>query len=106
MILKPGARLRSAVCDTQAVVVRPPRGEESVTCGGAAMLPVDQAVDQERDPAATPAAGADGGSLLGKRYSDEETGLEMLCTKAGAGALAIGGRLLVIREAKRLPSSD
>ncbi|HLY56153.1 MAG TPA: hypothetical protein VKS60_11385 [Stellaceae bacterium] len=102
MKLKVGARLRSAVCDTEAVVVRIPGTDEQLFCGGAAMLPHDQA----RDPAAVPAPDAAEGSQLGKRYVDVESGAELLCTKAGKGSLALGGRKLTIREAKRLPSSD
>ena len=43
---------------------------------------------------------------MGKRYSDEESGLEVLCSKAGEGALAGDGRALPVKGAKPLPSSD
>ncbi|MDP9820794.1 hypothetical protein J2S59_000603 [Nocardioides massiliensis] len=43
---------------------------------------------------------------LGKRYFDENTGLEVLCSKGGAGPLMVDGRLLQVRGAKALPSSD
>ncbi|WP_016694149.1 hypothetical protein [Rhodococcus rhodochrous] len=43
---------------------------------------------------------------MGKRYEDAETGLEVLCVKAGAGSLSIAGRPLSFKEAKTLPSSD
>jgi len=43
---------------------------------------------------------------LGKRYSDESLGLELLCTKAGPGPLAVNGNELTIKDAKPLPSSD
>ena len=46
------------------------------------------------------------GILLGKRYSDGATGLEVLCTKAGEGSLALNGESLLLKEAKPLPSSD
>jgi hypothetical protein len=55
---------------------------------------------------ATAAGGADHGVVLGKRYVDEQSGLEVLCTKAGAGPLAADGRPLVIKAAKVLPASD
>ena len=32
--------------------------------------------------------------------------MEILCTKAGAGTLTIGGRPLGAKEAKKLPASD
>jgi hypothetical protein len=52
-------------------------------------------------------ASVDGEStLLGKRYADEELGLELLCTQGGDGALTIGDRPLLIKGAKPLPSSD
>jgi hypothetical protein len=47
-----------------------------------------------------------GGSLLGKRYSDDELGLELLCTKGGEGTLAVNGTPLPLRDAKPLPASD
>ncbi len=55
---------------------------------------------------ATPAASGDGGTLLGKRYVDEQTGLEVLCTKPGTGSLAADGRPLTIKAPKPLPASD
>jgi len=102
MNLTPGSRWKSAVCDTQAVVVRPPSAPAALECGGQPMVvfngeaPAGLSVD--------PAHAA--GSLLGKRYLDEETGLEALCSKSGAGSLSVDGRPLIIKEAKKLPSSD
>ncbi|HEY2084895.1 MAG TPA: hypothetical protein VGH54_02475 [Mycobacterium sp.] len=55
---------------------------------------------------AAPKGTAEHGVVLGKRYVDEPTGLEVLCTKAGAGPLAADGRQLVIKAAKALPASD
>lgn len=46
------------------------------------------------------------GTQLGKRYVDESSGLELLCTKAGAGTLAIAAKRLSLKTAKPLPSSD
>jgi hypothetical protein len=43
---------------------------------------------------------------MGKRFSDPETGAEILCTKAGAGSLSIGGRPITAQDAKKLPASD
>ena len=102
MELKPGSRWRSAVCETEAVLVRPPSAPATLECGGVAMIPYTQA----RDPDAEPHAGLAQGSLLGKRYADADTGAEVLCSKGGAGTLAIDGRVLAVREAKKLPSSD
>ncbi|MCW0213112.1 MAG: hypothetical protein OJJ54_07120 [Pseudonocardia sp.] len=43
---------------------------------------------------------------LGKRYTDASGSLEVLCTKAGAGPLALDGVLLEIKAAAQLPASD
>ena len=99
--LKPGSRLRSAVCPTEVMVVAAPKSDVSVTCGGAAMGALD----------APPAGGAphpdaSGGTLLGKRYVNEAGDLELLCTKPGQGSLACDGKALVVKGAKPLPSSD
>jgi hypothetical protein len=101
MKLTPGTRLRSAVCGTEGVVVRVP-GEGVPACCGVAMLPIAEA----RPEGAAPDPAFAGGSQVGKRYYDEQSGLEMLCTKPGAGTLSIGGRPLQLRETKQLPSSD
>lgn len=101
MDLKPGARLRSQACSTEVIVVRPPAQPVDLCCGGAPMVPVgDPAEEQPLAPA------HESGTLLGKRYSDEATGIELLCTKAGAGSLSLGESALGTKEAKPLPSSD
>lgn len=103
MSLTPGSRLRSQVCTTEVVVIRLPSTEVDLRCGGEPMVSIDvQASDR-----GTPAAGFDGGSQLGKRYTTgEANGLEVLVTKAGSGSLSNGDVLLAVRQAKQLPSSD
>jgi hypothetical protein len=99
--LRPGQKLKSAVSDVQVVVVRAPAGDVELACGGAAMVEDAQEV--------APPAGADPpgeGPLIGKRYVDEEAGLELLCTRSGAGGLTVEGRALELKGAKPLPSSD
>jgi hypothetical protein len=100
MELKPGARLRSAVCSTEVVVVRAAPVE--LRCGGRPMVMAEGAGrgDTVRDEA--PAQG----TLLGKRYADPESGLEVLCTKAGTGLLTLGDAPLLVKDARPLPSSD
>jgi hypothetical protein len=100
--LKAGTRLRSAVCATEVMVIAAGDAELALTCGGTAMIGITEA----------PAEGgtidpdhADG-TLLGKRYVDEEDSLELLCTKPGDGSLAVEAGPLVLKEAKALPSSD
>jgi hypothetical protein len=102
MHLRPGQKLRSAVSDVQVVVVRAPSGPVEVACGGAPLL----ADGQEPDATTTLDPALADGPLLGKRYADEDLGLELLCTRAGAGALTVDGRPLAVKGAKPLPSSD
>jgi hypothetical protein len=46
------------------------------------------------------------GALRGKRYSDETTGLEVLCTSQGTGELGCSEVSLEQTVAKQLASSD
>lgn len=102
MDLKPGSRWRSAVCDAEVVVVRPPKTASVLECGGHPMLPF-AAPPQIREPIDPAHAG---GVLLGKRYADEELGIEVLCSKPGAGSLSANGKPLPAKDSKKLPSSD
>jgi hypothetical protein len=102
MKLRPGQKLHSAVSDAQVVVVRAPDADVDLACGGAPVLEEGQ---QPADAAALDASLGDG-PLLGKRYADEDLGLELLCTRPGDGALTVDGRALPIKGAKPLPSSD
>ncbi len=101
MELRPGLRLESATCDTQVVVVKvPPDADVDVRCGGAPMRELGTGGD------AVPLSGEGEPTLLGKRYADEEVGVELLCTQGGAGALSVGATPLLVKGAKPLPSSD
>ena len=102
MELKTGSRWKSAVCATELAVVRPAKAPVVLECGGRAVVAIG--ADRPADSMVAPEHAA--GTLLGKRYVDEDSGLEVLCTKPGAGSLAVDGRKLTLREAKRLPSSD
>ena len=101
MELKPGARLRSAVDTTEVVVVRAPSGDVDLRCGGHAMV----ALGTTPPEGLTAEAGGEG-TQLGKRYADEEVGIELLCTKPGPGSMSIGESPLGLKDAKPLPSSD
>ena len=103
MEMKAGQKMRSTVCATEIVVVRPPNGPAEITCGGQAMV---MAAPDAPAPSGAPDPDAAGGTLLGKRYADEELGLEVLCTKPGDGSLGVNGRALPEKSAKPLPSSD
>ena len=96
-----GSVSKSAVCETEVIVVRAPAGHVDLRCGGQPMVPLGEGgVRSGLDPAHA------GGTAIGKRYGDEELGLELLCTKGGAGSLGVGERALPIKGAKPLPSSD
>ena len=100
--LKAGARLKSAVCATEVIVIAAPAGDADVRCGGVAMLTAG-----ETAPAGVELdASAANGTTLGKRYVSAAGDLELLCTKPGKGSLALAGTPLVLKEAKPLPSSD
>ena len=100
MQLKPGNRLESVTCTTQVVVVEAPADDVDVRCGGEPMQPIGAGSEQR------PMAGTGDPTLVGKRYADEDLGLELLCTKAGEGSLSVGDRPLPVKGAKPLPSSD
>lgn len=102
MELKPGSRWKSAVCDGEVVVVRAPKAPCVLECGGHAMV----AYSADRPAGVAAASDRSEGTLIGKRYVDEETGVEVLCNKAGAGSLSMDGRPLQVKAAKALPSSD
>ena len=99
--LKAGARFKSAVCDTQVMVIKAPAGEFELRCGGADMVaPTATVGGAQLDPAHA------GETLIGKRYVNADESVELLCTKGGKGALALGGTKLEVKQAKQLPSSD
>lgn len=100
-MLKAGLRLACPDCTIEVVLVKAPTAEVELTCSGSALVDMDSPRSQSGHPSAEGE-----GALLGKRYVDEETDLEVLCTKAGPGQLAADGRVLGIRGAKPLPSSD
>ena len=87
-ILKAGTRLKSAVCNTEVMVVAAPKDEVDVSCGGAPLL----ALGGEAPAGGEIAAGAGEGTQIGKRYTNEAGDLEILCTKPGEGSLASGAR--------------
>lgn len=102
MKLKVGQSLVSAIDATTVIVIRAPETEVSVTCGGPEMR--DGKGDASQNGIADPAQ--QDGTLIGKRYAAEEVGVELLCTKAGTGTLALNGVPLPVRAPKPLPSSD
>ncbi|WP_426574491.1 hypothetical protein [Aquihabitans sp. McL0605] len=100
--LQAGARLRSTVCDTEVAVIKAPVGAVDLRCGGA---PMALLADDAAERGAIEPGFADG-TAIGKRYSDDEASIELLCTKSGEGSLSIGEAALGLKGAKPLPSSD
>jgi hypothetical protein len=99
--LRPGMQLMSAISQASIIVIRAPKADVEVRCGGVAMVGVKSLAPE------TVAAVDDGdGPVLGKRYMLESLDLECLCTRGGPGALTANGEPLILKEAKPLPSSD
>src|SRR2546423_1464111 len=100
MPLKAGARFKSAVCETQVMVIKAPAGEFDLCCGGAEMLTgAATATGAQLNPAHA------GETLIGKRYVNADESVELLCTKGGKGALSLNGTPMGVKQAKQLPSS-
>lgn len=97
--MKPGTKLKSAVDDTEVMVIKS-SGDAALSCGGAPMGEAKPAEPGAIDPAFAE------GTKIGKRYVDEGGTVELLCVKAGKGSLSIGGVALQTKDAKPLPSSD
>lgn len=99
--LKPGSRWVSAVDDTEVIVVKPGAAGLSLECGGYPMVPAgsDKPAGDGPDPAWA------GPTPVGKRF-EHDSGLEVLCTKAGTGSLGVDGSILPLKDSKPLPSSD
>lgn len=100
MELKAGQKLFSAVCDAQFVVVKAPSTSVDVGCGGQPLR------EEEGEPTGSVDDSLGDAPQVGKRYADEELGLELLCSKPGKGALTLDGEALPLKGAKPLPSSD
>jgi hypothetical protein len=102
-MIKNGTRLQSQVCDTQVIVVRTADSLDDLRAGGAPMVPIGSESSDSTGLSLDPVLSD--GSLMGKRYVDE-SGAEVLVTKAGKGTLSVGSTPLSTKEAKPLPASD
>ncbi|MDO6414589.1 hypothetical protein Q4F19_09370 [Sphingomonas sp. BIUV-7] len=96
--MKAGTKLKSAVCDTEVMVIK--LGPGSIECGGAPM------VEERTGDKGVPDPAFAAGTKMGKRYSDAAASFELLCVKPGAGSLSIDGVACQLKDAKPLPSSD
>ncbi len=99
---KAGTRLKSAVCNSELMLIVAPDHDVNLTCGGVAVIelggdpPAGAAIDPDQKQ----------GTQMGKRYTNEAGDIEVLCTKPGEGGLAVDGVALEVKGAKPLPSSD
>ncbi len=100
--LKAGARFKSAVCETQVMVIKAPAGEFDLRCGGAEVIAPTAATPEGAQLDAAHSIE----SLIGKRYVNADESVELLCTKGGKGSLALGTEPMQVKQAKQLPSSD
>jgi hypothetical protein len=96
--MKPGTKLKSAVCDTEVMVIR--AADAVAECGGSPMVDERPAQRGVINPEFAQ------GTKIGKRYVNAAGTCELLCVKPGQGSLSIDGVALQIKEAKPLPSSD
>jgi hypothetical protein len=96
--MKAGTKLKSAVCDTEVMVIKAAT-DGVAECGGTAMV-----AEREERREVDPAFGS--GTNMGKRYVDEAGTVELLCIKPGKGSLSLSGIALKVKDAKPLPSSD
>jgi hypothetical protein len=100
--VKPGSRWRSAVCECEIVVVRAPHGSVALSIGGTRVL----AAGASRPDGVRLDESLADGTRLGKRYADEVSGLEVLCTKSGTGTITVDGRPATVLAPRPLPASD
>lgn len=101
MDLKAGTRLVSKCCDAEVMVIKSP-GRGSVSCGGHEMC----LANEKSGSTKSLKPDLSNGALIGKRYTDADQSIELLCVKAGKGSLALNDTVLKEKEAKKLPSSD
>jgi hypothetical protein len=96
--MKPGMKLKSAVCDAEVMVIK--CGDGSIECGG-----VPMAADKPATLGQIDSAFSDG-TVMGKRYVDAAGAYELLCIKPGKGSLSVDKTALGVKDAKPLPASD
>jgi len=96
-MLKPGLRLKSAVCEAEIMIIKVSEGDD-LTCGGVTMAEApDKGIGEPEKM---------NGCLIGKRYVNEAETVEVLCVKSGDGSIYYNGLELMTKDTKKLPSSD
>jgi hypothetical protein len=96
-MMKPGTRLKSAVCDAEIMIIKIAESDD-LTCGGHLMAEAPEKTEGDADSMH--------GCLIGKRYVNAEETIEVLCVKSGDGSLYYEGQELMTKDTKKLPSSD
>jgi hypothetical protein len=96
-MLKPGTRLKSAVCGAEFMIIKAAEGDE-LACGGAACGVSADRIEGETDKM--------NGCVIGKRYINAAETIEVLCIKSGEGSLYCNDEELMTKDTKKLPSSD
>jgi hypothetical protein len=98
--MKVGQRLLSVTSSAEIIVVRAPADADDPTCDGVPM------VATRPSGAAPPDDSGDDQVVLGKRYTNDDETVQLLCVKGGRGVLAVDGTPLHVMGAKPLPASD
>lgn len=99
-----GTKLGSLASPVEVIVVRPPAQAAVIACCG---VPMTATAGVGPSGKANSETGNEAEAVvLGKRYSDEGSGLELLCTRPGQGPLTYDGRPLLVKGSKPLPASD
>ena len=96
-MLKPGTRLKSAVCEAEIMIIKAGDSDE-LTCGGIALDESSDRVEGVPDKM--------DGCVIGKRYINASESIEVLCVKTGEGSLYCNDEELMTKDTKKLPSSD
>lgn len=96
-MLKPGLRLKSAVCDAEIMVIKAGDSDD-LTCGGQPLSEAPEKTAGDEDKMH--------GCVIGKRYVNQDESIEILCVKSGDGSLYYDGEELMTKDTKKLPSSD
>lgn len=101
VMVKVGERLACPDCPTEVVVTRAVDTAVALACSGSELVALGAA-----RPLGGHGSSSSGAPQLGKRYVDDDAGVELLCTKPGTGELTCESRVLSLKAAKPLPSSD
>ncbi|MDE0242915.1 MAG: hypothetical protein OXQ84_22380 [bacterium] len=82
------------------MIITAPSEDVEIKCGGE---PMSQGEDGNGGSVHQDHAD---GSVIGKRYTNDEGSLEVLCVKAGEGSLWASGAAMKVKDATKLPKTD